>query len=454
MDYFDEQNVKFYDFLNENFKINKEKNWDSITKNITVEKIKMTYRYFSKLFPLNYNYSEELTKTNCDFSSIHYGTLKGNRIIDEVVRFSLYSDKIIVIHPLQNPSVTNQSMDPRKNPKLWLPDFLDSLYFYTVIQKWVKLGIIKLIINPYEYDLKLRDEIDSKVHKRFLETNSDETPEELKESIMDHIAEQFAPAYKNKTKEVIFENIMNLESPRFDEKEGRDFAERIFKAMSRVNPLYKNLSNDLKGRSTLNPTKGGGPLESLLYISEKTGGNLYTPSEFNWNQIKEYGINDFWIKTNKLYSEIPMSFLNNVDTNFALELRQENRLSGVRQELKKIYKELENTNIENLNPQKLKFIQEGFVEELNKAESEWNLIKKQAELSRKQWLTANVGIPIITNQISFLPMAIGSLAWLYMNENGAKEKLKNYRIKTPISVFVDLKNKEQNFFTELKNCIL
>ncbi len=51
-------------------------------------------------------------------------------------------------------------------------------------------------------------------------------------------------------------------------------------------------------------------------------------------------------------------------------------------------------------------------------------------------------------------MAVGSLAWLYMNENGAKEKLKNYRIKTPISVFVDLKNKEQNFFTELKNCIL
>ncbi len=322
MDYFDEQNVKFYDFLNENFKINKEKNWDSITKNITVEKIKMTYRYFSKLFPLNYNYSEELTKTNCDFSSIHYGTLKGNRIIDEVVRFSLYSDKIIVIHPIQNPSVTNQSMDPRKNPKLWLPDFLESLYFYTVIQKWVKLGIIKLIINPYEYDLKLRDEIDSEVHKRILQTHSDDTSEELKESIMDDIAEQFAPAYKNKTKEVIFENIMNLESPRFNEKEGRDFADRIFKAMSRVNPLYKNLSNDLKGRSTLNPTKGGGPLESLLYISEKTGGNLYTPSEFNWNQIKEYGINDFWVKTNKLYSEIPMSFLNNVDTNFALELRQ------------------------------------------------------------------------------------------------------------------------------------
>ena len=51
-------------------------------------------------------------------------------------------------------------------------------------------------------------------------------------------------------------------------------------------------------------------------------------------------------------------------------------------------------------------------------------------------------------------MAIGSLAWLYMNEKGAIEKLKNYRVKTPTSVFIDLKNKEQSFFTELKNCII
>ena len=113
MDYFDEQNVIFYDFLNENFKINKEKNWDGITKNITPEKIKMTYRLFAKLFPLNINYLEELTKINSEFTSIHYGTLKANRIIDEVVRFSLYSEKIIVFHPIQNPAVTNQSIDPR-----------------------------------------------------------------------------------------------------------------------------------------------------------------------------------------------------------------------------------------------------------------------------------------------------------------------------------------------------
>jgi hypothetical protein len=454
MDYFDEQNVLFYDFLNENFKINKEKNWDAITKNITTEKIKLTYRYFAKLFPLNFNYTDELTKTNSEFTSIHYGMLKANRIIDEVIRFSLYSEKIIVFHPIQNPVVTDQSIDPRRNPKYWLQDFLDSLYFYTVIQKWVKTGIIKLIVNPYDYDLKLRDEINSKAQKRASRLDFDKIFETDKDLFMDSLAEQFVSSYQNKSKDYIFQNLLNLESPRFTEEQAEEFTSRILKAIPKANPLNKNLSSNLKGKSSLFTTKGGGPLESIILISEKTGGNIYTPSDFNWNQIKEFGINDFWVKTNKLYSEIPLNFLNNVDTNFALELRKEGRLSGVRQELKKIYKELENIDIENLNPQKLKFIQEGFVEELKKAESEWLLIKKQAEISRKQWLTANIGIPIITNQVSFLPMAVGSLAWLYMNEKSAKEKLKNYRIKTPTSVFIDLKNREQSFFTELKNCIL
>lgn len=454
MDYFDEQNLIFYDFLNENFKINKEKNWDAITKNITAEKIKMTYRFFAKLFPININYLDELTKINSEFTSIHYGTLKANRIIDEVVRFSLYSETIIVFHPIQNPAVTNQTMDPRKNPKYWLQDFLDSLYFYTVIQKWVKTGIIKLIVNPYNYDLKLRDEIDTKAQNRVSKLDLDKIFEKDKDTIMDNLAEQFASSYQNKNKDFIYQSFLNLESPKLTEEQAEDFTNRILKAIPKANPLYKNLSSNLKGKSGLITTKGGGPLESLILISEKTGGNIYTPSDSNWNQIKDYGINDFWVKTNKLYSEIPLSFLNNVDTNFALELRKEDRLSGVRQELKKIYKELENIDIENLNPQKLKFIQEGFIEELKKAESEWLLIKKQAENSRKQWLTANIGVPIITNQVSFLPMAIGSLAWLYMNEKNAIEKLKNYRVKTPTSVFIDLKNKEQSFFTELKNCIL
>ncbi len=453
MDYFDKQNEQFYDFLNQTFGIQKAKNWDDISKNITQLKIKLTYRYFSKLYPRNYNYLEELKKNKSEFSSIHYGTIKANRIIDEIVRFSLYSEKIIVFHPLQNPSVTNQQIDPGRNPRYWLPDFIDSLYFYIVIQKWVKAGIIKLIINPYEYNLDLRNRIDIEVQQRIFKINQESFFEIAKDSAMDNLAEQFAFMYKNRSKEYIISSLLEIKQPTFNHSEAEKFADKIIDSFSRSNPLYEKLDNSLRSTKMLVPTKGGGPIESIILISEASGANIYTPSETVFYQMKEMGINEFWLKMNHLYSKIPLYFLNNVDTNFALELRKEDRLSGVRQELKKIYKELSSIDIKNIDDTTIRFLQEGFIEEIKKAEAEWKLIKKQAELSRKYWLTANVGIPFITNEISILPMAIGSLAWLYMNEKSASEKTNLYKVKNPISVYVDLKNKRQSFIAQLKNCL-
>lgn len=455
MDYFDKQNEKFYDFLNQTFDLKKCKTWDNVSKKVTHLKIKRTYRVFAELFPRKFNYSNELSNLKSEFSSIHYSTLKANRIIDEIVRFSLYSDRILVFHPLQNPSVTNQSIDPRRNAKRWLPDFLDALYFYVVIQKWVKAGIVKLVINPCEYDLDLRDDIDKRIKERALKSNIDDFYEVGKDSTENHMAEQFAIYSKNKTKDQIIQDILSLKNPVFTNKEAESFADKVLEHISKTNPLWDKINKSLFHKDgMITPTKSGGAIEAIQYVSKLTGGNIYTPSETVWYQMKQLGVNDFWTKTNHLYSKIPLTFLNNVDTAFALKIRQDGRLEGVRQELKKIYGELSKTDITELDEQKIRFIQEGFTEEIKKAESEWNLIKKQADLSRKYWASANVAVPLIINEVSILPMAVSSLAWLYKNEKTALDKQKAFRTQKPISVYLDLKNKKQDFLTEFRNCIL
>ncbi|MDV4043698.1 hypothetical protein CMT37_12825 [Elizabethkingia anophelis] len=452
-DYFDIKNEYFYDFLNDLFNIKKAKTWDDIAKNITIEKITRTYKTFAEIFPRNYDYISELKKSKNTFSSIHYGDLKARKIINEVVRFSLYSEKIFIFHPLQNPSITNQKIDPRKNPKYWLPDFLDALYFYIVIQKWVKSGIVKLIINPYEYDFELRDKMDLEVEKRIAKFDKEKHFDIGKKHALENIAEQFSLIYKNKSKDYIVDSLLGMSQPRFTEYDANEFSEVIIKGFDNINPLYNKLNIPLNERM-LAPTKGGGPLEPILSISEITNGNIYTPSEMNWIQIREYGLNDFWLKTNRIYSKISLNFLNNVDTNFALELRKDDRLSGVRQQLKKVYSELNGITPENLTDLRIKDLNESFTEEVKKAEAEWKDIKKQAESFRKYWLVANVGVPLIKNDISLLPLAIGSLAWLYNNEKSNQQKKNLMRQKNPISVFVDLKNQNQNFFSIFKNCLI
>ncbi len=453
MDFFDQQNEKFYEFLRETFLIHKAKSWSDISKNVTKTKVRQTYRFFAKLYPRKANYLVELEKSKTEFSSIHYGLIKANSIINEVVRFSLYSDKIFVFHPLQNPSVTNQSMDPRNNPLLWLTDFLDALYFYIVIQKWVKAGIVKLIVNPYDYDDDLKKSLESVIEKRAQKLLTKNYTEEDLGSSKRHMAEHLAPIYKGKSKDFIIKNILSWENPRFTKLEAEEFAKLILDSEPFANPLFKDL-NIKQSQGTLLPSKGGGPIESILKISQVSGANIYTPDNSNWNQLKEIGQNDFWTKLNRFYSNIPLNFLNNVDSSFALEIRKDNRLAGVRQELKKIYNDLGSININDINESHYRDLNEGFIEELKKAESEWTTIKKLAENSRKYWLSANLGIPFIQNELTLFPLIAGSFTWLYYNEKSNKAKMKNFKVQNPISIYVDLKNQRQSFLTEIKNCII
>ncbi|RKS93856.1 hypothetical protein BC952_1708 [Flavobacterium limicola] len=53
-----------------------------------------------------------------------------------------------------------------------------------------------------------------------------------------------------------------------------------------------------------------------------------------------------------------------------------------------------------------------------------------------------------------IPLAFGSIAWLYRTEKEMMQKEKIQRQKNSVSVFVDLKNQKQSFFTTFKNSIL
>lgn len=454
-DYFDTKNKLFFDFLEDTFNIKKSKNWDDISKNISYLKIKRTYRTFAELFPRKIDYMTELETLKDDFSSIHYGTLKGSRILDEVTRFSLYSDKIVVFHPLQNPCITNPDINPGKNPKYWLPDFMDALYFYIVIQKWVNAGIVKLIVNPYSYDLTLRSIIDQRASERLNALNKDEIFNLSKPETLKNIADAFTEGFKNNTKEEIYNHLLAMKQPTFSPLDAEELSDMIYSQIPFRNPLYHKLQLPQEG-GVIVPTKTGGPVESLLLIAEKTGASIYTPSAMNWSQIQHVGVNDFWTKANHLYSKIPLNFLNNVDTTFALEIRKDDRLAGVRKQLKRIYAELNSTKSEDITESRMRDLHDSFIEEVKTAEAEWKEIKRQAEINRKHWLISSAAASnfVAVNEMSIWPMIAGSALWLYKNEASKLEKQKLQRSKNAISVFVDLKNQRQHFFSQLKNCII
>lgn len=454
MDFYQSKNIEFYNFLNETFNLRKSKNWDDIARNITKAKISATYKFFSKLYPRNIDYSSKFNSDSKTFKSLHYNTLDANRIINEVVRFSLYSDEIIVFHPLQNPSITNQQLDPIKAPKVWLQNFLDSLYFYVVLQKWVRAGIVKLIINPYDYDFALRDQLDKKAVERVNSFMSDpEYNEKLMLEASNSTIEMLAPSFSGKSTSQIKHALLGMKSPIFKEEEAELYAQKIFDKQHLNNPLYKKLNVPFS-RNAIMSTRGGGNIESVSYVAKLINGNIYTTNEINWLQMKRIGDVGKWTKIAHLYSKIELPFLNNVDTSFALNIREDDRLGGVRTGLRNIYSSVSSMTEDDLDENLLQELNEGFIEELKKADAEWSFIKKKAKNQRAYWgACSTIGIPIIHNEFSLIPLLLSSAFWLGNNIRNEKLNLNKFKTINPLSVYVDLKHQEPSFFSELKNCI-
>jgi hypothetical protein len=78
-----ELNLKFYDALNQIFKINKHQTWSELAKEITIERISETYKIFGEIFPYNLDRYSILPKNDPKekLTSIFHGTLDGKTII-------------------------------------------------------------------------------------------------------------------------------------------------------------------------------------------------------------------------------------------------------------------------------------------------------------------------------------------------------------------------------------
>ena len=109
-------------------------------------------------------------------------------------------------------------------------------------------------------------------------------------------------------------------------------------------------------------------------------------------------------------------------------------------------------NIAEISEAKIYDINEGFIEALKRSEAEWSRIKKDAETSRRYWLTASVGLPLVQHEVSIISL-IGFAFWFRNSLKEEENKLDFFRNTNPLSVYVDLKHKDDGFFSILKNCI-
>lgn len=450
MQTYKELNDKFYDSLNQIFRIKKHRTWSDLAKEITIEKISETYKVFGEIFSYDLNRYELLPKNDpkSKLTSIFHGTLDGRTIINNVARYSLYCDEIILFHPLQNPQNTHPNYDPIINTHLWKHEFINALYFYIVLQKWVHSGLVQLIESPFKFDREASEKLEKEAEKR-ISANEEflQDPALLKEH-EEMMLEKFKTSFLGMPQNII-KSAIEKANPKFTKDQINQLAAEL-KQYEKSLPLYVDFGDTKTGTLMINKTSGN--IEMVDALCHLTGAHSYSTQNFVKKQLELRGTNPFWTKFGSLYSGLDLTYLDNVDTDFALSIRKEERISGLRASLREVSAFIENTELDQIKDDQILWFNDKITDEVKKSEVEWQKIIADAQKANAIAISSGA-IGAIIDPTKIIVPALGVPTSIAIIEYFKKRGLKSYRSKEPYSVFVDLKNQQPSFFSDLRNCI-
>jgi hypothetical protein len=76
---------------------------------------------------------------------LYLGDIRPQLTLQNLIRFSLYSDQLFVIDPFQSPWVMKSEYNPIENPDQYKADTINLLHFLFSVAPWIESGTLYLI---------------------------------------------------------------------------------------------------------------------------------------------------------------------------------------------------------------------------------------------------------------------------------------------------------------------
>src|SRR5689334_16124798 len=87
---------------------------------------------------------------------LYLGDIRPDLTLRNLIRFSLYSDNLFVIDPCQSPWVMKPEYNPIDNPDQYKVDKINLLYFLFSVAPWIESGILYLIPDPGQLNVRFK----------------------------------------------------------------------------------------------------------------------------------------------------------------------------------------------------------------------------------------------------------------------------------------------------------
>ncbi|OGH38548.1 hypothetical protein A3F59_01975 [Candidatus Roizmanbacteria bacterium RIFCSPHIGHO2_12_FULL_38_13] len=422
----------------------KGEDWNEMRNTLTEDKVRELYKIVAWLWPPQTDITSLLPKPSKTLRGLYTGDTRPQDILKNIVRYSLYTEEIIVVSPFLAPLTMKEEFSPLYNPSKYRADTLELIYFAVALTPWIETGIVNMIPNPMDFDYRLRKEIYSMATARY-EANKEEFDKEI--IAIAHVEGEHE--YKRMMMRMpvdSFRKRIKEFKPNLSKAEVDKHVEYFLK-QRRNDPLL--LDEEMSSTTEMKIKRMGANLELGLYLGQATGSYLYTNSTFQWKEImsakqQTTDDSDEWTPLTRAFQSLDFTFLNNVDARFAYKLKEEGRLGGFRNYLRKIWRKIEEDNSPTQANSAAREFSDELQDEYRKTKEEWAKIDK----SIVKFMTGPRGIATILS-----PLILGGLDWripaLGFSVLGigkllsARYKRNEFKANVPLAVLLDLEKKNR-----------
>lgn len=439
-----ERNIILYNEIVDIFGFNKGKTWDDFRRDMSDDQVRELYRVYGWLWPLETDVIALLPKPDKQLRGLYIGEPKVNLndILRNIVRYSLYTDEVLVINPIINPRILASKFNPIENPSQYKQDTLEMVYFLFQLAPWIESNVVNMIPNPADFDPGLRRAVWTMAEKRWEEQKLELSEETLAE--LEPRGKALLFKFMSRLPKDKLEISIRRARPNLTDKAVKEQITYV-KKLRESNPLL--LDQEVPVGGELNIMRLGTNLELGLYMGQLTGSYLYTDKRDQWNEILSSKQNadsesEIWSPLTDSFRSLEFNFLDKVDSDFALRLKEEERLEQFRNFLRRVWNKIEgNPSPEEAHKLARKFGDE-LKEEYGKTQEQW----KEIDRTLLKWTTGSGGVATIISggidwqapALGFCITAVGKLL-----ESGAKRR--KFRSNVPLAVFLDLEKKGKVF---------
>jgi hypothetical protein len=426
------RNLALLDAINEIFGFARGATWDDVRRTLSSDHVREVYKVVRWLWPPDTDLIPLLPSPGAGLRALYLGAPQPEYLARGVFRFSLYSDEILLINPFMGIFRLPPNKRPEADAESYRADTLKLIYAMRMLEPWIRGNIVHLVPEPGYFDRSLDDATVSLARRRI--SNLVFTESEMEEAGAE-------------TETDIKRLLMRLPRPH-REQMAREYDPHITAAalndvlayMDNVtadDPLALNQPTEERG-AQIHVGRRGVNLEAALYLCHMTGAFPYTSLRATWRELdqvrpKMETDQRAWSSLSRAFGALPFHFLNDVDSKFAYDLREEDRLGGFRNFLRRVYATVETREGEAGSDRLAAEFQLELKEEYRKAEAEW----KRIDTDLLRW----TGTPAVLASIvgGFTPaFAAGFSLAAVLQLVVARRARGTFRSTVPMSVLLDL----------------